>query len=156
MLFSICLDLHLTFLILGYVPTSIDAGSSTINKVCAVGDSTCGVDQTCVNGRCQCDPAYNRFWTGEQLGCRICPSGYVRRPNRCYKYNPNHLNHSDARASCRREQADLFSWRDNEDEDELITASTSQWGFTYSPITHQFYTWSGGIVNHHRGLSIFR
>ena len=69
---------------------------------------------------------------------------------RCYRFYRESKNHSEARANCRKFQADLYSWRDNTDENELLTASTS-WNYVYQPNKHQFYTWSGGIVHHGQG-----
>ncbi|UJR31841.1 hypothetical protein I4U23_019318 [Adineta vaga] len=124
--------------------------SNTINKVCTYGDSTCGADQACVNGKCECDPSQRRYWTGFKFGCRVCPQAYRREPTRCYRFFQESKNHSQARANCRRDQADLYSWRDNSDENELLTASTS-WNYVYQPTKHQFYTWSGGMVHHGQG-----
>ena len=71
--------------------------------------------------------------------------------NRCYKFYSTPKNHSEARADCRRHQADLFSWRDNSDENELLKASTIFWKYDYQAVKNQFYSWIGGIVHHGRG-----
>ncbi|CAF1560556.1 unnamed protein product [Adineta ricciae] len=123
---------------------------STIGKACTSGDSTCDTDQTCVHGRCECDPYHRRYWTGDKFKCRVCPSDFHREPTRCYRFYQESRNHSEARANCRKFQADLYSWRDNTDENELLTASTS-WNYVYQPNKHQFYTWNGGIVHHGQG-----
>jgi hypothetical protein len=69
---------------------------------------------------------------------------------RCYKYYKTAKNHSEARTDCRNKQADLFSWRDNTDEHELLAASTIESGVN-NQVKQQFYAWSGGIVHHGRG-----
>ena len=67
--------------------------------------------------------------------------------NRCYKYYSTPKNHSAAREDCRKDQADLFSWRNNDDETELITASTEN----SQAVKYQTYSWGGGIIYQGRG-----
>ncbi len=71
--------------------------------------------------------------------------------NRCYKYYSTPKNQSAARDDCRKDQADLFSWRDNSDEIELITASTAQWNSNTQFVVQQLYSWGGGMIDHGRG-----
>lgn len=78
MLLSVRIRVHLLFLFIDFYYRA-DGNPNTINRACSVGGSTCGVDQACVNERCECDPKNNRFWTGEKLGCRVCPRDYIRR-----------------------------------------------------------------------------
>jgi hypothetical protein len=70
---------------------------------------------------------------------------------RCYKFYSTPKNHSAAREDCRRDQADLFSWRNNDDEVELINAVTVQFSQLLSMVTEQIYAWSGGIIQQGRG-----
>jgi len=51
---------------------------NTLNKACSAGDTKCDNGQVCINNRCECDPAQRRFWAGDKLQCRICPSHYSR------------------------------------------------------------------------------
>lgn len=172
MFFAIVCHLsNLTFLLI--FSYCLPVKSSSIGKVCGVFGSTCGNNEACVNGKCECDPQNNFFWTGEKLGCRICPLGYYRdgkvktlyhstfllskkyvsfisKANRCLKYYSTPVNRSQARENCRREQSDLFTWKDNDDESFLIAAATQIWGFKIG-VYRQFYTWSGGIVQNSRG-----
>lgn len=70
---------------------------------------------------------------------------------RCYKFYSTPKNHSAAREDCRRDQADLFSWRDNDDENELITAVITQANSKFPIIQQLTYAWSGGIIQQGRG-----
>lgn len=78
MLLSLSMFIHLLVLFLCFIDCSYSQ-SSTINKACGIGDSTCGTGQACVNGRCECDPNQRRFWAGEKYECRVCPPGYNRQ-----------------------------------------------------------------------------
>lgn len=70
---------------------------------------------------------------------------------RCYKFYSTPKNHSASREDCRRDQADLFSWRDNDDELELVTAVLDQSNHLQLAISQQIYAWSGGIIQQGRG-----
>lgn len=70
--------IHLVILLISFIPSSYSQ-TNTINKACAIGGSTCGTGQACINGICECDPAYRRFWTGDKHQCRVCPLEYIRQ-----------------------------------------------------------------------------
>jgi len=70
--------IHLSLLFIYFISLSYSQ-TNTIDKVCVLGSSTCGVGQTCVNGKCECDPGQRRFWTGDKYHCRVCPSDYIRQ-----------------------------------------------------------------------------
>ncbi|CAF3843749.1 unnamed protein product [Rotaria magnacalcarata] len=158
---------HLSLVFISFVAFS-NSQANTIHKACSTGGSTCGAGQACINDICQCDPTHRRFWTGEQHQCRVCPPGYIRArkrriyflvvdalcsfsATRCYKYFKEYKNQSEARAVCRKDQADLFTWRDNTDENELLKASAAEWNYNYENVQNQFYSWSGGMVYHGQG-----
>ncbi|CAF1187329.1 unnamed protein product [Rotaria sp. Silwood1] len=149
-LLSVSLIVHLSLLFINFVTFSYSQ-INTINKACAIGGSSCGTGQACINGLCECDPVHRRFWTGEQYQCRVCPLDYIRTPTRCYKYFKASKNHSEARADCRNNHADLFSWRDNSDENELLKASAAHWNYNSLSVKNQFYSWSGGMIHHGQG-----
>lgn len=99
----------------------------------------------------------NPFRTGN-FEEKIFPCSF--QATRCYKFYSTPKNHSAAREDCRRDQADLFSWRDNDDENELITAVIAQSNNNPPIIQRQTYAWSGGIIQQGRGkqksfLSVF-
>lgn len=73
---------------------------------------------------------------------------YFDLANRCYKYYSTSKNQSAARADCRKDQADLYSWRDNTDENELITALLIAQTKNQINVNEQEYAWSSGIVHH--------
>ncbi len=70
--------IHLPILFICFIGFSYSQ-INTINKVCGIGDSTCGAGQLCVNSKCECDPNQRRFWAGEKYQCRVCPLDYNRQ-----------------------------------------------------------------------------
>ena len=77
MFLSICPKIVFTFLLIIFDHSIIINGNS-IGKACGTGSSSCGLNQACVSGKCECDPKNKFFWTGPTLGCRICPASYHR------------------------------------------------------------------------------
>lgn len=73
---------------------------------------------------------------------------YFELANRCYKYYSTPKNQSSARADCRKDQADLYSWRDNTDENELLSALIITQTENQINVNEQEYAWSGGIAHH--------
>ncbi|CAF1074528.1 unnamed protein product [Adineta ricciae] len=128
---------------------------NTYGKSCN-SDSGCDAHQKCLNSICRCNDRERRFWTGE--ACAICAREYSLTVDRCYKYFNDLKTWSAARAHCRAQYADLFTWRDNHDEQFIrpvmyswITSSSSVWSSFFSTIygitlKNSYIAWSGAIV----------
>ncbi|CAF3459970.1 unnamed protein product [Rotaria sp. Silwood1] len=77
-------------------------------------DSDCDRHQKCSSKLCLCNPDERRFWTGTT--CAICAREYTVTRDRCYKYFNELKTWEASRVHCRAQYADLFTWRDNHDE----------------------------------------
>ncbi|UJR31773.1 hypothetical protein I4U23_019251 [Adineta vaga] len=119
-------------------------------------DSSCDAHQKCLSAICRCNQQERRFWTGET--CAICAKDYSFTFDRCYKYFNDLKTWSAARAYCRSRYADLFTWRDNHDE-QFIRPVMHHWiisnSVAWAHIWHALYgvsvgqhyvAWSGATV----------
>ncbi|CAF3451111.1 unnamed protein product [Rotaria sp. Silwood1] len=91
-------------------------------------DSDCDRHQKCSSKLCLCNPDERRFWTGTT--CAICAREYTVTRDRCYKYFNELKTWEASGVHCRAQYADLFTWRDNHDEQfirPVILTHSIQW-----------------------------
>ncbi|CAF2898545.1 unnamed protein product [Rotaria sp. Silwood2] len=154
MLYHMNMNMFIKKIILSLLIFQFSAISATRYGAFCTSDSDCDRHQKCSNKLCLCNSDERRFWTGTT--CAICAREYTVTKDRCYKYFNELKTWEASRVHCRAQYADLFTWRDNHDEQFIRPVIQSWivtplfvhiWSMILKPKPNQPYlAWAGAKI----------